>query len=311
MRNWFGSLSVFRDFIYTDVQPGILSMFCAKAGAAKVIAVDKSDIIDKARENVFNNGLSDTITCLRGAIEDVVLPVDKVDIIVSEWMGYCLLYEAMLPSVLYARDKYLKADGLLVPNAATIWIAPVEDQTYVADNISFWRDVYGFDMKAMQAGITEEVRVEIMPKTSLCGEPHPFKILDLYTTSAKDLVFTAGWQSKLTRNVPSVDGFLIWFDNFFSPKRDEALPDETTTPTSWVSRSNGNIAFTTGPFGQDTHWKQGLLMTARRNQGGGAQAQLISGDVEFAAADDNPRALVVRMNWAAEQNKCSQSWSLK
>jgi hypothetical protein len=115
-------------------------MFCAKAGAQMVIAVDKSEIIDKARENVFNNGLSDVITCLRGAMEDVTLPVKQVDIIVSEWMGYCLLYEAMLPSVLYARDQYLKPDGLMVPSSASLWIAPVMDHAYVSDNISFWQD---------------------------------------------------------------------------------------------------------------------------------------------------------------------------
>ena len=34
--------------------------------------------------------------------------IEQVDIIVSEWMGYCLLYETMLPSVIYARDKYLR-----------------------------------------------------------------------------------------------------------------------------------------------------------------------------------------------------------
>ncbi len=100
-------------------------MFCAKAGAKQVIAVDRSAIIDKARENIFRNGLADKITCLRGMIEDITLPVDSVDIIVSEWMGYCLLYEAMLPSVIWARDRYLKPNGLLVPSHASLWIAYV------------------------------------------------------------------------------------------------------------------------------------------------------------------------------------------
>ncbi len=36
-------------------------MFCARAGASKVIAVDNSDIIDKARENVFANDLGHII----------------------------------------------------------------------------------------------------------------------------------------------------------------------------------------------------------------------------------------------------------
>ena len=43
-------------------------------------------------------------------MEEVKLPVDQVDIIISEWMGYFLLFESMLDSVLYARDKYLKPD---------------------------------------------------------------------------------------------------------------------------------------------------------------------------------------------------------
>ena len=47
------------------------------------------------------------ITLIKGKIEEVELPVDKVDIIISEWMGYCLLYESMLDTVLFARDKWL------------------------------------------------------------------------------------------------------------------------------------------------------------------------------------------------------------
>ena len=75
-----------------------------------------------------DNNLSDTVTIIRGKVEEITLPVDKVgfiihtalcfqfvftrtivlaqvDIIISEWMGYCLFYESMLDTVLYARDK--------------------------------------------------------------------------------------------------------------------------------------------------------------------------------------------------------------
>lgn len=47
------------------------------------------------------------ITLIKGKIEEIELPVEKVDIIISEWMGYCLLYESMLDTVLFARDKWL------------------------------------------------------------------------------------------------------------------------------------------------------------------------------------------------------------
>ena len=49
------------------------------------------------------------VTLVRGKVEEVQLPdgIEKVDIIVSEWMGYCLFYESMLNTVIYARDKWL------------------------------------------------------------------------------------------------------------------------------------------------------------------------------------------------------------
>jgi protein arginine N-methyltransferase 1 len=105
---------------------GILCMFAAKvctalilinqAGAARVIGVDMSGIIEQAKEIVEANGLSDKITLIKGKMEDIVLPVDHVDIIISEWMGYCLLYESMLNTVLFARDKYLVPGGKIFPD---------------------------------------------------------------------------------------------------------------------------------------------------------------------------------------------------
>lgn len=289
-------------------------MFCAKAGAAKVIAVDKSDIIVKATENIFNNGLSDKITCVKGAIEEVVLPVTQVDIIVSEWMGYCLLYEAMLPSVLYARDKYLAPGGLLAPSSVSLWMAPVADPEYVADHVSYWRDVYGFDMKAMQENIYDEVRIDHMPKASVCGEPCPFKMLDLHTIKVEDLSFTASWKSELTRDIDVLDGFLIWFDNFFATSREEPLPEPETTTGAWVQKRQGNVAFTTGPFGTMTHWRQGLLVAPpQKTDPKLAAASKLSGEVTFAALEENERALMIDTSWSVgeEAEKRSRSWKLR
>ncbi len=46
---------------------------------------------DQARLVVQKNGAGDKITILKQKAEDVQLP-ERVDVIVSEWMGYCLLY---------------------------------------------------------------------------------------------------------------------------------------------------------------------------------------------------------------------------
>lgn len=317
----------YRDFIYNNKHlfkgktvldigcgTGILSMFCAKAGAAHVYAIDKSAILDKARENIFNNGLSDTITCLRGRVEDIVLPVAKVDIIVSEWMGYALLYEAMLPSVLFARDRYLAPGGLLVPSHTTIFHAPVSDPEYVADNVTFWRDVYGFDMKAMQEGMLKEVRVQHMPAGCLCGTASTYA-LDLYHVKVEDLTFKRGWKSKLTRDVDNVDGFLIWFDNYFAATRQEG-PEPIEAPADdWeAARKDGSNAFTTGPHRKETHWKQ-VLMLVEDKDGHERKAlkagEQIEGTLSYSAPEDHARGLLIKVEWDGLPNaEKSQVWAL-
>ena len=80
-------------------------------------------------------------------MEDVQLPVDKVDIIMSEWMGFALLYESMLETVILARDKWLAPNGIIMPDSAVMSICGIEDSHYRDKNINFWNDVYGFDMR--------------------------------------------------------------------------------------------------------------------------------------------------------------------
>src|SRR5882762_5672630 len=111
-----------------------------------------SNIIDQAVKIVEANGFKDSvssivlhaplfsiahtsfsspaITLVKGKLEDTELPIKQFDIIISEWMGYFLLYESMLDTVLEARDRYLKPGGLIFPDHATMYIAAIEDQEY-------------------------------------------------------------------------------------------------------------------------------------------------------------------------------------
>ena len=79
--------------------------------------------------------MEDKITLLQGKMEEVQLPFPEVDIIISEWMGYFLLYESMLDTVLWARDRYLKKDGLIFPDKAIIYTAGIEDGEYKEEKI--------------------------------------------------------------------------------------------------------------------------------------------------------------------------------
>ena len=139
---------------------GILAIFAAKAGARMVYAVEATGMARFAARLVEHNQvgvvlplnplcwdscpslcfasvlsilstpcylsmqLADRIKVIQGTMETVELP-EPVDIIISEWMGYFLLRESMLDSVLYARDKYLRPGGAMYPSHARLYLAPL------------------------------------------------------------------------------------------------------------------------------------------------------------------------------------------
>jgi type I protein arginine methyltransferase len=84
---------------------GILALWCAKAGASKVFAVEFTDMANHARKLVEANGVGDIVEVIQSSVEDLKLD-GPVDIIVSEWMGYFLLRESMMDSVVRARDAW-------------------------------------------------------------------------------------------------------------------------------------------------------------------------------------------------------------
>uniref|UniRef100_A0A2K6UBW6 Protein arginine methyltransferase 2 n=1 Tax=Saimiri boliviensis boliviensis TaxID=39432 RepID=A0A2K6UBW6_SAIBB len=64
-----------------------------------VYAVEASEMAQHTGQLVLQNGFADIITVFQQKVEDVVLP-EKVDVLVSEWMGTCLLFEFMIESIL-------------------------------------------------------------------------------------------------------------------------------------------------------------------------------------------------------------------
>jgi len=159
-----GNPEAFKDKIVLDIGAGtgILSIFAARAGAKHVYAIENAEIAFFAREIIKNNGLADKITVIKGKMEEITLPVDKVDIIISEWMGYFLLYESMLDSVLWARDRYLAPNGKMFPDRAIIYIAAIEDEGEKRRRGNFWKNQYGVDMSIMTNVVLKEPCIDYL-----------------------------------------------------------------------------------------------------------------------------------------------------
>lgn len=254
---------------------GILSMFAAKAGAKHVVGIDMSNIIDQAQKIIKANGFADTITLVKGKLEEVELPIKEFDIIVSEWMGYFLLYESMLDTVLVARDKYLKPGGMLFPDEATLYIAAIEDMDYKEEKINFWDNVYGFDYSCIKDIALREPLVDTVELKAVVTDPCLIKHIDLNTVKKEDLTFKSSFTLKATRD-DYVHAFLAWFDISFNACR---VP----------------VKFSTGPHAKYTHWKQTVFYTPETLAV--ASGDEITGELTCAPNARNPRDLDITISY--------------
>ncbi|XP_046864066.1 protein arginine N-methyltransferase 1-like [Xenia sp. Carnegie-2017] len=229
---------LFRGKIVLDVGcgTGILSMFAVKAGAKHVYGVDFSSIIEHAQTIIETNHMEKSITLVRGKIEEVALPVEKVDIIISEWMGYCLFYESMLNSVLFARDKWLDKKGIMFPDKACLYICGIEDRQYKEEKIYWWDNVYGFDMSCIREVAITEPLVDVVEAKQIVTNSCLLREINIETVQKEDLEFDVSYQ-------------------LFS-QRDDYIQALVSYFTIEFTHCHKRTGFSTGPEARYTHWKQ-------------------------------------------------------
>jgi protein arginine N-methyltransferase 1 len=237
-----------------------------------------STIIVKAKEIVAVNGMADKITLLQGKMEEVELPFPKVDIIISEWMGYFLLYESMLDTVLYARDKYLVPNGLIFPDKATIFMAGIEDGDYKDEKIGFWDNVYGFNYSPLKQTALTEPLVDTVEIKAVVTDPTAVLTLDLYTCTTADLAFTSPFVLDARRN-DFIHALIAWFDIDFTA-------------------CHKPVRFSTGPHTKYTHWKQTVFYL--REVLTVEQGEQIRGVLENKPNEKNKRDLDIKISYELE-----------
>ncbi len=162
---------------------GILSLLAARAGAAKVYAVEQTSIASLARRLIASNGFSDIVEVIPSDLVDVE-PPEQVDVLVSEWLGGFGIDEGLLEPVLIARDRWLKPEGVMIPAAVVAWTALVED-SYLAETLSFLRaGAYGLNLNSLVEVTVDEVFYS-SPERHLTVEDQRSAAAELWTTDAR------------------------------------------------------------------------------------------------------------------------------
>jgi SAM-dependent methyltransferase len=233
---------------------GILSMFAAQAGAARVYGIERAPAAAAlARRIVRDNGLDDRVSIVDGQAETALLP-EPVDVIVSEWCGVIGVDENMLAPVLAARDRWLTPGGTLIPGAVTAWLAPVFAAAGL-EATAFHAPAYGLDLTALAPFERDEAvwLPEGIADGELRAAPQPLWVADPATMPAVAAATPYAAQLSFSVSGP-VNGLAAWFS--------AELP--------------GAGALTNGPGSPATHWGQFLFPIANA-AGAGAGERLAVG----------------------------------
>ena len=222
---------------------GLLAMMAARAGAKHVYACEMiAPLADRARAIVARNHLQDRITILAKRSTDLKLGVDLPEaatVLVTETVDVGLLGEATLPSIEHARRELLVPDATIIPCGATVHGMLIESAAIRAlDQVG---EVRGFDLSDFN-------QFSSTPRYFQAGmRHHPYRQLSaVFDVFAFDFRQGSPGERTLELNVPVTevgrfDAVAFWFSLHL----------------------NETISLDTGPFEQDSHWDQAVVVPAK------------------------------------------------
>ena len=213
---------------------GILAMFAARAGAREVIAVDRSPFIKTAKEIALQNSF-DSIDFYHDDHQSLQLE-EKVDIIVSEWMGHCLFYEAMLEPLLTIRDRYLAKDGVMIPAEVSLHAGLVCDEDLLDDLSFLGQRPYDIDFSPISHVPFQQTDLVALSPESILKNTADLGSLNMHSICKSDAprVFSGTITPDKKTKIFALCG---WFSSNLSP----------------------GVTLGTGPNDMPTHWDQVLF----------------------------------------------------
>ena len=211
---------------------GILSLAAAKAGAKKVVAVDRARI-SKVSEKIFHdNGFDKIIQVINQDIENTTIN-EKFDLLVSEWMGVHVFQENMLPAFIKTRDNYLKDDGKIIPERVELMLAPLRNNPIQQEEIEIWKNpIEDFNLSEISNLSRNDVYIYPVSQNDLTHSG--LKIQEIDLSKIKPFCCLKMSAEYVFHEPDKIQGMCGWF----------------------TARLSEDILLDTSPKANLTHWQQ-------------------------------------------------------
>ncbi len=208
---------------------GILAFLSVRAGAQRVHAIDRSPVIEWARRLAEANRMSEPIVFHHADSRDTDIG-ERADVIVSELIGHMAFEEGMVESLFDAKLRFLKPNGVLVPESVTLYAAPVCEREVYAATIDRWQPAYGIDYSIMREHALKNCYLTEIDERELLARHRPVLAVEFTRDSGPQL--SSRQRFRIHRS-GRLNGVAMWFDATLAP----------------------HIRLSSGPWSK-THWMQ-------------------------------------------------------
>ena len=188
---------------------GIFALLACEFGARKVYAVEPADVIQVAKDAAAANRFGSRIEFIQNASTSISLP-ESADVIVSDIRGVLPVFGHHLASVIDARTRLLKSNGVLIPQADRLFGAVIESSRLYERAVRPWENrPYGVDMSVVKAFTTNTWFKGRAKPDELLTEPRCWAVLDYQTIARTDVCGELTWTASKSG---IAHGLCLWFD---------------------------------------------------------------------------------------------------
>jgi protein arginine N-methyltransferase 1 len=217
-------LTAFRQAIQESVTPGsvvidlgsgtgILGLLACEAGAKRVYSIEETGLIELAREICQANGFTDRIRFIKELSTRIELP-EPADVILADQIGHFGFEAGLFDYFSDARRRFLKPNGVTIPQRITFCVAPVEHEP-LWKQVEFWnQSPLGLNVRpARSIAANTGYPVKLMPEQLLGPSVEPLSV-DPSISGSRPLHFTC---TLAVNRTGTLHGLGCWFVAHLSP----------------------------------------------------------------------------------------------
>lgn len=241
----FVRLEAYRKAIYSQVSKeslvvdlgcgsGILSFFAYQAGAKRIYAVEKSKYIIQLAERISEfNSFNDKIKFVNENSNLITKDMinEEIDILITETLGSWALEENILTNIIDFRDRFLKKDGIIIPNQIDLYLIPYESSKLhkkdmelinkLGDKFKIDFDEYLVPNRGI--GYVLENSDYKIKEDNFLTDPIKYTEIDLETTTENSFKKTFKIEMKNFVKERKLHGFCGYFNAILSRKTDDII----------------------------------------------------------------------------------------